>query len=185
MEGSCNTWHQPSRTAVICIMHTTRVASYRDISMLRCMVLCRRPFLWWFEPLGSFMNSSQGRKGYDMVWIQQNRLPVVMCCVLLQLLWELDNGRSVGLSGVADDLLRSQLQHVLELLGLKCTKVNHGTHALQPPPPSSLRRQYTHSDARLLPEIAGCTLWEFATCTAATSCIPPWWGWYTDPLDLH
>ena len=42
---------------------------------------------------------------------------------LLQLLWELDNGRSVGLTGVPDELLRSQLQHILELLGLKCTKV--------------------------------------------------------------
>lgn len=44
----------------------------------------------------------------------------------LQLLWELDNGRSVGLSGVPDELLRSQLTHTLELLGLKCTKVGVG-----------------------------------------------------------
>lgn len=41
----------------------------------------------------------------------------------MQLLWELDNGRSVGLGGVPDELLRSQLQFILELLGLKCTKV--------------------------------------------------------------
>jgi hypothetical protein len=47
----------------------------------------------------------------------------VHACCCLQLLWELDNGRSVGLSGVPDELLRSQLQYTLELLGLKCTKV--------------------------------------------------------------
>lgn len=49
--------------------------------------------------------------------------PLLRAVLLLQLLWELDNGRSVGLSGVPDDLLRAQLQHTLELLGLKCTKV--------------------------------------------------------------
>jgi hypothetical protein len=41
----------------------------------------------------------------------------------LQLLWELDNGRAIGLAGVPDVLLRSQLQHTLDLLGLKLTKV--------------------------------------------------------------
>jgi hypothetical protein len=46
-----------------------------------------------------------------------------------QLLWELDNGRAVGLAGVPDVLLRSQLQHTLDLLGLKLTKV--GTAAGQ------------------------------------------------------
>lgn len=60
----------------------------------------------------------------DMIWFGPNKVG----SLLLQLLWELDNGRSVGLSGVADALLRSQLQHILELLGLKCTKVNQGTH---------------------------------------------------------
>jgi hypothetical protein len=58
-------------------------------------------------------------------------------CFAVQLLWELDNGRSVGLTGVRDDLLRSQLQYLLELLGLKCTKVGRATltklkpHAVQ------------------------------------------------------
>lgn len=41
----------------------------------------------------------------------------------LQLLWELDNGRAVGLSGIPDDMLRSQLQFILQHLGLKCTQV--------------------------------------------------------------
>jgi hypothetical protein len=59
-----------------------------------------------------------------------------LLCFAVQLLWELDNGRSVGLTGVPDDLLRSQLQFILELLGLKCTKVsratltNHKPHAV-------------------------------------------------------
>jgi hypothetical protein len=49
------------------------------------------------------------------------RMLLLSCC--LQLLWELDNGRAVGLAGVPDALLRSQLQHTLDLLGLKLTKV--------------------------------------------------------------
>ncbi|KAF6266611.1 hypothetical protein COO60DRAFT_1456472 [Scenedesmus sp. NREL 46B-D3] len=40
-----------------------------------------------------------------------------------ELLWELDNGRAVGLAGVPDALLRAQLQHTLALLGLKLTKL--------------------------------------------------------------
>jgi hypothetical protein len=47
----------------------------------------------------------------------------------LQLLWELDNGRAIGLAGVPDVLLRSQLQHTLDLLGLKLTKVRHCSRA--------------------------------------------------------
>jgi hypothetical protein len=50
----------------------------------------------------------------------------------LQLLWELDNGRAIGLAGVPDVLLRSQLQHTLDLLGLKLTKVRALQHSSKP-----------------------------------------------------
>jgi hypothetical protein len=37
----------------------------------------------------------------------------------------LDNGKAVGLEAVPDKMLKSQLGHILNLLGLKCTKVTN------------------------------------------------------------
>lgn len=42
---------------------------------------------------------------------------------LRQLLWSVDNGKAVGVGGVPDPGLRSDLEQLLSLLGLRCSKV--------------------------------------------------------------
>lgn len=99
------------------------------------------------------------------------------CCRCLQLLWELDNGRAVGLAGVPDALLRSQLQHTLGLLGLKLTKVRlpqqAALHACSTAKHNSSTAAETGSSAALTVRMAWAGVTHacmHAVCCTVTTC---------------